>query len=75
MLDRSSNEKQLKQDCDYIEIGKKEGAKLAFGGEVLKRETPALPAADAVSPKPPTTCAFRAKKSRTGRLRHPRQGL
>lgn len=34
------DEKQLKQDCDYIEIGKKEGAKLAFGGEVLKRETP-----------------------------------
>jgi len=34
------DEKQLKQDCDYIEIGKKEGAKLAFGGEVLNRETP-----------------------------------
>ena len=34
------DEKQLKQDCDYIEIGKQEGAKLAFGGEVLKRETP-----------------------------------
>lgn len=34
------DEKQLKQDCDYIEIGKKEGAKLAFGGDVLKRETP-----------------------------------
>lgn len=34
------DEKQLKQDCDYIEIGKKEGAKLAFGGERLERETP-----------------------------------
>jgi alpha-ketoglutaric semialdehyde dehydrogenase len=34
------DEKQLKQDTDYIEIGKKEGAKLAFGGEVLKRDTP-----------------------------------
>ncbi|OHV82336.1 aldehyde dehydrogenase family protein [Rhizobium sp. LCM 4573] len=34
------DEKQLKQDTDYINIGKKEGAKLAFGGEVLKRETP-----------------------------------
>ncbi|QCI96741.1 aldehyde dehydrogenase family protein [Agrobacterium larrymoorei] len=34
------DEKQLKQDTDYIEIGKKEGAKLAFGGEVLERGTP-----------------------------------
>ncbi len=28
------------QDTDYIEIGQKEGAKLAVGGELLKRETP-----------------------------------
>jgi aldehyde dehydrogenase (NAD+) len=34
------DEKQLQQDCDYIEIGKKEGAKLAFGGERIERETP-----------------------------------
>ncbi len=34
------DEKQLKTDTDYIEIGKKEGAKLAFGGELLKRDTP-----------------------------------
>ena len=34
------DETQLKQDTDYIEIGQKEGAKLAFGGELLKRETP-----------------------------------
>jgi NAD-dependent aldehyde dehydrogenases len=34
------DEKQLKQDMDYIEIGKQEGAKLAFGGERLERETP-----------------------------------
>ncbi|MCJ8054670.1 aldehyde dehydrogenase family protein [Shinella curvata] len=34
------DEKQLRTDTDYIEIGKKEGAKLAFGGEVLKRDTP-----------------------------------
>jgi acyl-CoA reductase-like NAD-dependent aldehyde dehydrogenase len=32
--------KQLKTDTDYIEIGRKEGAKLAFGGEVVSRETP-----------------------------------
>ncbi|MBB5042604.1 aldehyde dehydrogenase family protein [Shinella fusca] len=34
------DESQLKQDTDYIEIGQKEGAKLAFGGELLKCETP-----------------------------------
>jgi acyl-CoA reductase-like NAD-dependent aldehyde dehydrogenase len=32
--------KQLKTDTDYIEIGRKEGAKLAFGGEVVSRDTP-----------------------------------
>ena len=31
---------QLKQDTDYIEIGKSEGAKLAFGGELHKKATP-----------------------------------
>jgi acyl-CoA reductase-like NAD-dependent aldehyde dehydrogenase len=31
---------QLKQDEDYIEIGRKEGAKLAWGGERLNRSTP-----------------------------------
>jgi alpha-ketoglutaric semialdehyde dehydrogenase len=31
---------QLKQDTDYIEIGKKEGAKLAAGGELIKLKTP-----------------------------------
>ncbi len=31
---------QLKQDQDYIEIGRKEGAKLAWGGERLNRATP-----------------------------------
>src|SRR5690606_24238137 len=31
---------QLKQDEDYIEIAKKEGGKLAWGGERLNRETP-----------------------------------
>ncbi len=34
------DEKQLKTDTDYIEIGKQEGAKLAFGGELISRETP-----------------------------------
>ncbi|TIT28305.1 MAG: aldehyde dehydrogenase family protein, partial [Mesorhizobium sp.] len=31
---------QLKQDEDYIAIGRQEGAELAFGGERLGRETP-----------------------------------
>ncbi|MGN7805809.1 aldehyde dehydrogenase family protein [Ensifer sp. 22521] len=31
---------QLKQDADYIDIGRGEGAKLAFGGTRLERETP-----------------------------------
>jgi aldehyde dehydrogenase (NAD+) len=30
---------QLKQDTDYIEIGKQEGAKLVAGGELVKKET------------------------------------
>ncbi|MCF3638891.1 aldehyde dehydrogenase family protein [Rhizobium sp. TRM95111] len=34
------DESQLKQDTDYIEIGKQEGARLAFGGDLLKRDNP-----------------------------------
>ncbi|MBY5334347.1 aldehyde dehydrogenase family protein [Rhizobium leguminosarum] len=34
------DERQLKTDIDYIDIGKSEGAKLAFGGEVISRDTP-----------------------------------
>ncbi len=34
------DESQLKQDSDYIEIGRSEGARLAFGGERLERATP-----------------------------------
>lgn len=30
---------QLEQDLSYIDIGKKEGAKLAYGGERIERET------------------------------------
>jgi aldehyde dehydrogenase (NAD+) len=30
---------QLKQDTDYIEIGKQEGAKLVAGGELVQKET------------------------------------
>ena len=33
------DERQLGKDLEYVDIGKKEGAKLAYGGERLKRET------------------------------------
>jgi aldehyde dehydrogenase (NAD+) len=34
------DQSQLDQDLSYIEIGKKEGGTLAWGGDVLERETP-----------------------------------
>ena len=34
------DQSQLDQDIDYIDVGRKEGANLAFGGERLNRETP-----------------------------------
>ena len=34
------DETQLKQNLDYIGIGQREGAKLAYGGEMLKRAKP-----------------------------------
>ncbi|RVI72285.1 aldehyde dehydrogenase family protein, partial [Sinorhizobium meliloti] len=34
------DQSQLNQDTGYIAIGKQEGAKLAFGGEVISRATP-----------------------------------
>jgi aldehyde dehydrogenase (NAD+) len=33
------DQKQLEQDLMYLDVGKKEGARLAFGGERLKRAT------------------------------------
>ncbi len=66
---------QLKQDEDYIDIGRKEGAKLVFGGERLNRETPGFYSSPRCFPKPPTTCASAARRSSDRRLRHPRQGL
>ncbi|GMG82775.1 aldehyde dehydrogenase family protein [Paralimibaculum aggregatum] len=34
------DERQLAQDLDYIEIARREGGNLRWGGEVLRRETP-----------------------------------
>ena len=45
------DEKQLDQDLMYIEIGRKEGAKLAWGGERLNRETPASTCSRRSSPR------------------------
>jgi alpha-ketoglutaric semialdehyde dehydrogenase len=42
------DESQLEQDLRYIDIGKKEGAKLAGGGERLSRETPGFYVAPAL---------------------------
>jgi aldehyde dehydrogenase (NAD+) len=33
------DERQLGKDLEYVDIGRKEGAKLAYGGERLKRDT------------------------------------
>jgi len=35
-----ADQSQLDQDLKYIEIGKKEGGTLAWGGDLLKRDTP-----------------------------------
>ena len=37
------DDRQLAQDVEYIGIGKAEGAKLAFGGEVLERNSAGAP--------------------------------
>jgi len=34
------DQSQLDQDLSYVDIGRKEGARLAWGGELLNRETP-----------------------------------
>jgi alpha-ketoglutaric semialdehyde dehydrogenase len=34
------DQSQLDQDLSYIDIGRKEGAKLAYGGEILNRDAP-----------------------------------
>ena len=33
------DERQLAKDLEYVEIGRKEGARLVHGGERLKRDT------------------------------------
>ena len=83
---RSSNKPQLEQDLEYIAVGQREGARLATGGERLKRATdgyymaPAL-FVDATNAMRisreeifgPVACVIRAKRLRRGardRQRH-----
>ena len=49
------DQSQLDQDLDYIEIGKDEGAKLVFGGELAEaRRRPATTCSRRCSPRRPT---------------------
>ena len=55
---------QLKQDTDYIEIGKKEGAKLVGGRrDCSSSATRATSSSRRSSPKRPTRCASPARRS------------
>ena len=58
------DERQLRQDLDYLAIGRDEGAELAFGGRQLERaDARPLPRAGAVRRRDATTCASRARRS------------
>ena len=57
------DQSQLDQDLRYIKIGKDEGAKLAWGGELLNRETPGFYLQPALFTEATTTCASRARRS------------
>ena len=54
---------QLEQDLRYLEVGKSEGAKLAWGGERLKRATEGYYLSPALFTGATTACASRAKRS------------
>jgi alpha-ketoglutaric semialdehyde dehydrogenase len=58
VVDRS----QLEQDLRYLEIGKDEGARLYWGGELLNRQTPGFTCSPPCLPKRPIPCASRARR-------------
>ncbi len=67
---------QLKQDQDYIEIGRKEGAKLAWGGERLNRATPGFYLQPALFTETNERHARQPRGDfRARRDGHPREGL
>ena len=58
------DQSQLDQDLEYIDVGQKEGARLAFGGERLERDHQGLLSLPRPSsPKPPTPCGSTARRS------------
>jgi acyl-CoA reductase-like NAD-dependent aldehyde dehydrogenase len=57
------DQSQLEQDLEYIEIGKREGAKLAAGGERLKRATPGFYLQPALFTETTPRCASTARRS------------
>ena len=70
------DESQLDQDLRYLTIGKDEGARLHWGGELLNRETPGFYLQPAVVHRGDQLDAHRARGDfRTGRQRHSRQEL
>ena len=68
---------QLAQDTDYIEIGRREGATLAFGGRCSARWKGGRVSTSSrrCSSKPPTRCASAARRSSDRSRRDPRARL
>ena len=54
---------QLQTDLEYIGVGQREGATLAYGGERLKRDTEGYYLAPTLFTGPPMPCGFREKRS------------
>src|SRR5437773_1395649 len=54
---------QLGTDLKYIDVGKSEGAALAYGGERVQRAKEGYYLARRCSPRPPIRCASHARKS------------
>ena len=68
--------RQLEKNLSYVEIGKKEGAKLVHGGERLKRDTDGFYMAPALFTETTNEHAAQSRGSvRPGRRRDSREGL
>jgi len=69
------DQSQLEQDLRYIKIGRTKARALAWGGEILNRETPGFYLQPALFTETTNAMAHRARKSSARRLRYPRQEL
>ena len=70
------DERQLEKNLEYIEIGRKEGARLAYGGERLKRDTDGYYMAPAIFTETTGDDADQSRGDlRAGRVGDPREGL